>query len=95
VTVLSPGLQDHPAQRLAASLAAVGVESELKGTQAPEQGTGGPGRTFTTGRSRWRCARREAGDAHARCGCRGRGDRGPAPLAGHPHAPSRSRGGEG
>ena len=29
-------------------------------------------------RSRWRCAR-EAGDAHARCGCTGRGDRGPAP----------------
>lgn len=49
MTVLSPGLQDHPGQRSAASLAAVGVESELKGTQAPEQGTGGPGRTFTTG----------------------------------------------
>ena len=50
MTVLSPGLQDHPAQqRSAASLAAVGVESELKGTQAPEQGTGGPGRTITTG----------------------------------------------
>ncbi|CAN0516957.1 unnamed protein product [Rangifer tarandus platyrhynchus] len=50
---------DHQAQRSAASLAAVGVESGLKETRAPEQLTGGPGGRLRPGEPL------AAGDAHA------------------------------
>ena len=55
-TGLPLALQEHPAQRSAAGLAAAGAESELQGTQAPAQPTGGPAAGHDQ-RGRWRRAR--------------------------------------
>lgn len=84
-----PLSREHPAQRSAAGLAAAGAESELKGTQAPAQPTGGR-RAGHDQRRRWRRAR-AGGDARARCGRVGAVTEAPPP-GGSPH-PIRRRAG--